>query len=142
MFHQPAEGLGPCRFHTSLADAPFLQSTVADDRGNPPIPRWDESLLAESWWHMLGGVEGGTGVSLRRLPRYYSTSSLLRYTSLHYRDSTKTRVNSQILPIFKRSRQNLALKRHWNVRGVLFGGCCILTTRASCHDRRVGWSGQ
>ena len=35
----------------------------------------------------------------------------------------------------------LALKRHWNVCGALFGGCCMLTTRASCHGRRAGWGG-
>ena len=35
----------------------------------------------------------------------------------------------------------LALKRPWNVCGALFGGCCMLTTRASCHGRRAGWGG-
>ena len=38
-------------------------------------------------------------------------------------------------------RRKLALKRHWNVHGVLFGGCCMLTTRASCRGRRAGWGG-
>ena len=35
----------------------------------------------------------------------------------------------------------VALKRHWNVCGVLYGGCCMLTTRASCRGRRAGWGG-
>ena len=35
----------------------------------------------------------------------------------------------------------VALKRRWNVCGVLIGGCCMLTTRASCRGRRAGWGG-
>ncbi|CAN0012072.1 unnamed protein product [Ascophyllum nodosum] len=56
-------------------------------------------------------------------------------------DSAGTRTYSQIFPTFKSSRQMLALKRHWNVRGVLFGGCCKLMTRVSCRGRRAGWRG-
>ena len=40
-----------------------------------------------------------------------------------------------------RRRRKLALKRHWNVYGALFGGCCMRMTRASCHGRRAGWGG-
>ena len=28
-----------------------------------------------------------------------------------------------------------------NVCGVVIGGCCMLTTRASCRGRRASWSG-
>ena len=47
VFHRPAEGLQLCRSHTSLAGARSLRSTAADDIGDPPILRWDESLRAE-----------------------------------------------------------------------------------------------
>ena len=39
------------------------------------------------------------------------------------------------------SRRKLALKRHWDMCGVLSGGCYMLTTRASCRGRRAGWGG-
>ena len=42
-------------------------------------------------------------------------------------------------PATLNSRRKLALKWHWNVCGVLFGVCCMLTTRASCRGRRAGW---
>ena len=45
--HRPAEGIRLSRPHTSLADACSLRNTAADDRGDPPIPRWDESMRAE-----------------------------------------------------------------------------------------------
>ena len=35
------------RPHTSLQGARSLWSTAADDRDDPPIPRWDESMRAE-----------------------------------------------------------------------------------------------
>ena len=38
----------------------------------------------------------------------------------------------------KNSRRKLALKRHWNVFGVLFRGC-MLTTRASRAGRGGRW---
>ena len=47
VFHRPAEGIRLCRPHTALAGARSLWSTAADDRGDPSIPRWDESLRAE-----------------------------------------------------------------------------------------------
>ena len=36
-----------CRAHTSLVGARSLWGTAADDKSDPPIPRWDESLHAE-----------------------------------------------------------------------------------------------
>ena len=47
MFHRSAEGIRLSRPHTSLAGARSLRSTATDDRGDPPIPRWDESIRAE-----------------------------------------------------------------------------------------------
>ena len=47
VFHRPAEGIQLSRPHTSLAGTRSLWSTAADDRGDPPIPRWDESMRAE-----------------------------------------------------------------------------------------------
>ena len=48
VFCRPAEGIRLSRPHTSLVDARSLWSTPAvDDRGNPTIPRWDESMRAE-----------------------------------------------------------------------------------------------
>ena len=47
VFHRPADGIRLSRPHTSLASARSLWSTVADDRGDPPVPRWDESVRAE-----------------------------------------------------------------------------------------------
>ena len=47
----------------------------------------------------------------------------------------------RILSTCKNSCRKLPLKRYWNVCGVLFEGCCMLTTRASCRGRRAGWGG-
>ena len=61
VLHRPAEGIRLSRPHTSLAGARSLRNTAADDRGDPPIPRWDESMRAKRWRPMLGVVRGGTG---------------------------------------------------------------------------------
>ena len=53
VLHRPAKGIRLSRPHTTLAGARSLRNTTADDRSDPPIPRWDES--------MLGVVRGGTG---------------------------------------------------------------------------------
>ena len=47
VFHGPAKGIRLGRPHTSLAGARSLWSTAEDDRGDPPVPRWDESMRAE-----------------------------------------------------------------------------------------------
>ena len=47
VFHRPTEGMRFSRPHTSMADARSLWSTAADDKGDPPNPRWDESMCAE-----------------------------------------------------------------------------------------------
>ena len=47
VFHRPAEGTRLSRPHTSLAGARSLRNTAAYDRGDPPIPRWDESMRAK-----------------------------------------------------------------------------------------------
>ena len=47
VFHRPAEGIRLSRPHTSLAGARSLWSAGADDRGDPPVPRWYESMRAE-----------------------------------------------------------------------------------------------
>ena len=44
VLHRPAEGVRLSRPHTCLAGARSLRNTTADDRGDPPIPRWDESM--------------------------------------------------------------------------------------------------
>ena len=44
---RPAEGIRLSQLQTSLAGARSLWCTTADDRGDPPIPRWDESMRAE-----------------------------------------------------------------------------------------------
>ena len=46
-FHRPAEGIRLSRPHTSLAGARSPRNTAADDRGDPPIPPWDESMHAK-----------------------------------------------------------------------------------------------
>ena len=69
-----------------------------------------------------------------------STSSSLRYSLSHQRDSARAQTYSQILSTCNDSRRRLTLKRHCNVSGVLFEECCMLTTRASYHGRRAGWS--
>ena len=45
------------------------------------------------------------------------------------------------LPTCRNNRRRLAMKQHWNVCGMLLAGCCVLTTRASCRGRHVGWCG-
>ena len=47
VFHRPAERIRLSRPHPSLAGARSLWSIAADERGDPPIPRWDESIRAE-----------------------------------------------------------------------------------------------
>ena len=47
VFHRPAEGIRPCRSHTSLAGARSLRSTAQRGRSNSSILRWEESLRAE-----------------------------------------------------------------------------------------------
>ena len=47
VLYRPAEGIRLSRLHTSLAGARSLRNTAADDRGDPPIPRWDESMRAK-----------------------------------------------------------------------------------------------
>ena len=47
VLHRPAKGIGLSRPHTSLAGARSLQNTASDDRGDPPITRWDESIRAK-----------------------------------------------------------------------------------------------
>ena len=59
-----------------------------------------------------------------------------RYT----RGNCTTQAYSGILSTCKNSRPKLALKRHWNVHGVLFGGCRMLRTHASWRGRRAGWT--
>ena len=61
VFHRPAEGIRLSRPHTYLAGARSPRNTAADDRGDPPIPRWDESMRAKRRRPMLGVVRGGTG---------------------------------------------------------------------------------
>ena len=62
-------------------------------------------------------------------PGLQSTSLSIRYVCNH------------CLSTYNNSRRILAQKRYWNVCGVLFEGCCTLTTRASCRGRHVGWGG-
>ena len=47
VLHRPAEGIRLSRLHTSLSGARSLRNTTADDRGDPPIPRWDERMRAK-----------------------------------------------------------------------------------------------
>ena len=47
VFHRPAEGIRLSRPRTSLAGARSPRNTAAADRGDPPIPRWDESMRAK-----------------------------------------------------------------------------------------------
>ena len=47
VFHRPAEGIRLSRPHTVLAGARSPRNTAADDRGDPPVPRWDESTRAK-----------------------------------------------------------------------------------------------
>ena len=47
VLHRSAEGIRLSQPHTSLAGARSLRSTAADDTGDPPIPRWDESMHAK-----------------------------------------------------------------------------------------------
>ena len=47
VFHRPAESIRLSRPHTSLAGARSPKSTTADYRGDPPVPRWDESTPAK-----------------------------------------------------------------------------------------------
>ena len=47
VLHRPAEGIRLSRPHISLAGARSLRNTAADDRGDPPIPRWHESMRAK-----------------------------------------------------------------------------------------------
>ena len=44
---RPAEGLRLSRSYNYLAGARLLRITAVDNRSNPPIPRWEESLRAE-----------------------------------------------------------------------------------------------
>ena len=76
---------------------------------------------------MLGVVRGGRGTS-----RMYVLSPLLLNTFFaaiviveteRFSDDAHV-FYSQVLPISKSIDRRLALKRHWNVRGVRFGGCC------------------
>ena len=47
VLHRPAKGIRLSRPHTTLAGARSLRNTTADDRSDPPIPRWDESMRAK-----------------------------------------------------------------------------------------------
>ena len=47
VLHRPAKGIRLSRPHTTLASARSLRNTTADDRSDPPIPRWDESMRAK-----------------------------------------------------------------------------------------------
>ena len=47
VLHRSAEGIRLSRPHTSLAGARSLWNTAEDDRGDPPIPRWDKSMRAK-----------------------------------------------------------------------------------------------
>ena len=47
VLHRSAEGIRLSQPHTSLAGARLVRNTAADDRGDPPIPRWDESMRAK-----------------------------------------------------------------------------------------------
>ena len=51
--------------------------------------------------------------------RCYSTSSSLQYFSSHQRSSPRTLTSLKILLTCKNSRRSFALKRHWNMCGVL-----------------------
>ena len=44
VLHRSAEGIRLSRPHTSIVGARSLRNTATDDRGDPPIPRWDESM--------------------------------------------------------------------------------------------------
>ena len=47
VLHRPAKGIRLSRPHTTLAGARSLRNTTADDRSDPPTPRWDESMRAK-----------------------------------------------------------------------------------------------
>ena len=47
VLHRPTEGIRLSQPHTSSSDARSLRNTAADNRGDPPIPRWDESMRAK-----------------------------------------------------------------------------------------------
>ena len=48
VLRRSAEGIRLSRPHTSLAGDRSIRNTAADDRrGDPPIPRWDESIRAK-----------------------------------------------------------------------------------------------
>ena len=47
VFHRPVEGIRLSRPRTSLAGDRSPRNTAPDDRGDPPIPRWDESMRAK-----------------------------------------------------------------------------------------------
>ena len=67
-------------------------------------------------------VRGGAGAGPRKRPFPSAFQRFLRCDTPRRTKATsiRTKQNSKTLPIFKRSRRRLALKRHWNVRGVLF----------------------
>ena len=47
VLHRPAKGIRLSRPHTTLAGARSLRNTTADDRSDPLIPRWEESMRAK-----------------------------------------------------------------------------------------------
>ena len=97
--------------------------------------RSDDGRCSE-WFEVAQGLRQGCVLS----PLLFNVSSL-QYSASYWRDSVRTQAYSRILSTYTNSRRKLALKRHWNVCGALFGGCCMRMTRASCHGRRAGWGG-
>ena len=88
----------------------------------------NDNGVCSEWLEVAQGLRQGCVLS----PLLFNISFVAILLVAQERFSEDVDILAQSLPILKSSQKRLALKRHWNVRVVLFEGCYMLTTSASC----------